>query len=89
MSKEVMAETDLRAKAQEEKAWLVEIQPSGGPQWWTGRGDEWTPYVDGSQRNPTLSAMRFAREEDANRAIGWLVDKGVARGAKATEHIWL
>lgn len=72
-------------------AWLVELG-SSPPQWWTGRGDEWTSYVDGtpSQRGTGAdSAIRFARRDDAERAIGWLLDKGIARGCKATEHLWV
>ena len=74
----------------EQIAWLVEIQPEGGPRWWTGRGNEWTSAVDGTKENPTCFAIRFARKEDAQRAIGYLLpDKGTAFAAKASEHLWL
>lgn len=73
---------------QEQTAWLVALG-SSPPQWWTGRGDEWTDSVDGTWLHSTRCAIRFARKEDAERAIGWLLDKNLARGCKAEEHIWL
>lgn len=76
-------------QAKEEIAWLIALG-SSTPQWWTGRGDnEWTAEVDGTQRNPAHTAIRFARKEDAERAIGWLVKEGTRDGCKAEEHIWL
>lgn len=87
--REVAGLREQLQQAQEQTAWLVEIQPAGGPQWWTGRGDEWTAEVDGTKLNPAHGAMRFSRREDAERAIGWLIDKNLARGCKATEHLWL
>jgi hypothetical protein len=72
---------------QEQIAWLVALGCSP-PRWWTGRGDEWTDAVDGTTGNPACSAMRFARREDAERAIGWLLDKTLSRGCKAEEHLW-
>ncbi len=73
---------------EETTAWLVALG-SSTPQWWTGRGDEWTTDVDGTKLNPSKCAMRFARREDAERAIGWLVKEGTRDGCKAEEHIWL
>jgi hypothetical protein len=73
-------------------AWLVELHGPGGPQWWTGRGDEWTTHVDGTpspRGNGADSAIRFARREDAERAIGWLLEKQLARGCRASEHLWI
>jgi hypothetical protein len=72
----------------EQIAWLVALG-SSTPQWWTGRGDVWTDAVDGTQRNPARCAIRFARKEDAERAIGWLVKEGTRDGCKAEEHLWL
>lgn len=72
----------------EEIAWLVALG-SMPPQWWTGRGDEFTTEIDGTRLNPTRCAMRFARREDAERAIGWLVKDGTRDGCRAEEHLWL
>lgn len=70
----------------QETAWLI---GRVGPQWWTGRmGDEWTDAVDGTTLNPTKAAIRFARREDAERAIGWLVPKEHREFCQAEEHIW-
>lgn len=76
-------------RTEETVAWLVALG-SSPPQWWTGRGpNEWTLSVDGTSRFPADCAMRFARREDAERAIGWLVKEGVRDGCKAEGHIWL
>jgi hypothetical protein len=61
-------------------AWLVELG-SDPPQWFEGRSED--NFVTDANE-----AMRFARREDAQRAIGWLVAPGVRRGCKATEHMW-
>jgi hypothetical protein len=82
-----MAETQQQQKC-EQVAWLVALG-SSTPQWWTGRGDEWTTDVDGTLHHAAKCAMRFARKEDAERAIGWLVKEGTRDGCKAEEHIWL
>ncbi len=76
----------------DDMGWLVELGCSP-PRWWTGRGDEWTLHVDGtpcscSGPHGADSAIRFARREDAERAIGWLVKEGTRDGCKATEHMW-
>ncbi len=76
------------AERAEQIAWLVALG-STPPQWWTGRGDEWTADVDGTRLHRARCAIRFARREDAERAIGWLLDKTLARGCKAEEHLWL
>lgn len=76
------------AERTEQTAWLVALG-SMPPTWWTGRGDEWTPDVGGTKLHPAQCAIRFARREDAERAIGWLIEKTLARGCKAEEHIWL
>ena len=67
----------------DEKAWLVELgcQP---PQWWTGR-----PKTGRHWSDKSTDAMRFGRREDAEGAIGHLMEAGVAQGCKATEHIWM
>ena len=81
--------TDVSEATREKTAWLVALG-SSPPRWWTGRGpNQWTDYVDGSTRFPADHAMRFARREDAERAIGWLVKEGVRDGCKAEEHLWL
>ncbi len=68
-----------------EIAWLI---GRVGPQWWTGRGDEWTVSVDGTTLNPTLCAIRFANRESAERAIGYLIPKEHREFCQAEEHIW-
>ncbi len=72
----------------ESVAWLVALG-SSPPQWWTGRGHEFTSDVDGTRLNPANCAIRFARKEDADRAIGWLIKEGTRDGCKSEEHIWL
>ncbi len=75
-------------REKEQTAWLVALG-SSPPRWWTGRGDEWTDSVDGTVQHPANCAIRFARREDAERAIGWLLEKNLARGCKAEEHLWV
>jgi len=72
----------------EHVAWLVALG-SSPPQWWTGRGNEFTDSVDGTVAHPARCAIRFARREDAERAIGWLIDQKIVLGCKAEEHLWL
>ncbi len=84
----IRASSCSRETSKELVAWLIALG-SSTPQWWTGRGDEWTPDVDGTRQNPAHCAMRFARREDAERAIGWLVKEGTRDGCKAEEHLWL
>lgn len=64
----------------EQFAWLIELG-SMPPQWFTGRfSQDFTTDAN--------DAIRFAREEDARRAIFYMVDPNVARGCKAVEHGW-
>jgi hypothetical protein len=58
--------------------WLIELG-SDPPRWWQGRGSSLFTH-------DAFEAMRFARAEDAQRAIAWLVEKGVHEGCKAVEH---
>jgi hypothetical protein len=84
-----MAATDcadcakLRARVAElegalQAAWVVERYTNGRLEYFQGRGaDSWTYKND--------DAMRFAREQDAQRACGWLCnDMG-----RAAEHMWI
>ncbi len=60
-----------------ESGWLVELG-SDPPRWWDGRSRLFT--------SDAFDAIRFARAEDAQRAIAWLVEKGVHEGCKAVQH---
>lgn len=59
-----------------ESGWLVELG-SDPPRWWDGRG---------SFTHNAFDAIRFSRAVDAQRAIAWLVEKGVNSGCKAVQH---
>lgn len=61
-------------------AWLIELG-SLPPQWFTGR-------AAGGFTTDANDAIRFAREEDARRAMFYVVDPMVARGCKIVEHGW-
>lgn len=74
-----------RDTAQRQTAWLI---ARVGRQWWTGRGNEWTDAVDGGLHDTGRCAIRFARKEDAARAIGWLVDAQHQDFCHAEEHVW-
>lgn len=64
----------------EQIGWLVELGCSP-PMWWTGRSH--TPFSPNAN-----AAIRFARREDAECAIAYLVKEGTRDGCKATEHLW-
>ena len=59
-----------------EFAWLIEF-PGSRPAWWDGRGPD-TGVLDASD------AVRFARKEDAERVLAWIV----TRDGIVTEHGW-
>jgi hypothetical protein len=62
----------------EEYGWLIEF-PGSAPAWWDGRGLD-TGVLDAND------AVRFARQEDAERVASWLIAKH--RGYLVTEHGW-
>ena len=57
-----------------EFAWLIE---GNGPRYWDGRNLE-TMVMDHND------AVRFARKQDAERVISWLLNKEL----RAVEHGW-
>lgn len=61
-----------------DSSWLIEF-PGSGPAWWDGRGSD-TGVLDAND------AVRFARQEDAQRVCAWIIAKGTA--ALVTEHCW-
>ena len=72
----------------EEIGWLVELG-SSPPRWWEGRPTSILGMRSGNEFTfVAADALRFARREDAERAIGWLVEKGTRDGCKAVEHLW-
>ena len=60
-----------------ESGWLIEFT-GGAPSWWDGRGPD-TGMFDANE------AVRFARREDAERVLYWIVTR---RPAIVTEHLW-
>lgn len=60
-----------------ETGWLIERLRNDRAEWWTGDG--WT--------TESLDAVRFAREEDAQKMI-WINAYTVFDDAFATEHSW-
>ncbi len=71
-----------------ESGWLIELG-SNPPRWWEGRPSALLGVRQADPFTPDAGqAIRFARREDAERAIGWLVQEGVREGCKATEHMW-
>jgi hypothetical protein len=80
LAKYILVSKDVE-RSKDETAWLVELGCLP-PQWWTGRaGDMFSGDAN--------DAMRFARREDAEVAIAWLVEPGTRRGCKALEHMWI
>jgi hypothetical protein len=82
----------------EEIAWLVEFPAQGGSgiegcpgieraSWWIGDFGSY-PYGPPRATHDSLQAMRFARKQDAEKAISVHADLR-KRGAIATEHVWM
>ena len=72
--------TPEQTKDERAFAWLIE---TGDHMYWTGRRADMTSFT-----SDHMDAVRFARKEDADRLIGWLLNEFhvflVAR-----EHGWL
>jgi hypothetical protein len=63
-----------------ESAWLIE---AAGPVWWTG--DSLSQYSFDRDAN---KAIRFTRQEDAERVRNHLFNETIRVLTKTTEHIW-
>jgi len=62
----------------DEYVWLIELG-SSPPMWFTGRPDD-DFTVD------AYDAVRFSRQQDAERAIYYFIEPRTARGCKAVQH---
>lgn len=77
-------------REERESAWLIELPNGYGsfPTWWDGRGDD-------TFTHKSTDAVRFARREDAERVLEWIVFRSPHRNSRdrsdaiVTEHIWL
>lgn len=65
-----------------EFAWVIE---AGGPRYWTGRGGPNNPCFDADPNQ----ALRFAREDDAQRAWFNLLPELVQRTTVIRQHGWV
>jgi len=57
--------------------WLIE----GAGVYWCGRSPD-------DFQNKTEEAVRFARQEDAERVLGWIVPEQMRRLCRTVEHVW-
>ena len=61
-------------------AWLIELNASI-PTYWDGRGNETFHYNHNE-------AIRFARQEDAERVLLWIIHAKLRAECKVVEHAW-